>query len=274
MNNLNKFFKKYFSLFKSDNVLELRSVHISTCLKLQDFQIEKLKRVADIVKTSFCPQDWIENVPRTELPYYVHLFHADCRIKKIKSEIISENLDLIDYLNSNIYNLKSKEKAIAFKLFSLLSHDNHVNQSLSLLLFGLEANFYSESIERCDLVDFINYADGFLLFRPTNLHFGAASTDLIYRKVLAVAKKATQSDESCLENNAVSDNINSEWSLNRHSELINSVTLLNKLDLLNKEALSKFLSSFICFHYDDFSQANINEHVLLSLGKIHHNLWF
>ncbi len=87
---------------------------------------------------TFNPQEWIDCAPKSELPHYVQLFHADLQTKAAKSQIISEHVDLIDHLNSNMADLTTKEKAIAFKLFSILKLENL--SDLSILLSNLESD--------------------------------------------------------------------------------------------------------------------------------------
>lgn len=180
------------------------------------------------------------------LRWFKEIEDSNKKIKILKqsfdlNDVISKHLNspqmtlLVDYINSNFEQFNTKEKAIIFKIFSLVNHSNLSQVKLHNLLVRLETDYYDQ-IEKCDLVDFCNYLDGFFFFRDSNSHFYSKSTDTIFKKALNSLDSIPSASE-CLESSQIVDSINKQWleNLKHENKYVLSLHTLNKLSLLNSE---------------------------------------
>jgi hypothetical protein len=98
----------------------------------------------------------------------------------------------VTYVNHNLAEYTPKEKAILFKMLTMFmsknSNDTQSDASLQLVrnvLLSLEIDYYTLNLsEDLNLVDMINYRDGFYCYRDRTLHYIQASTECLYDKLV------------------------------------------------------------------------------------------
>jgi hypothetical protein len=88
-----------------------------------------------------------------------------------------------------------KEKAILFKMLAMLaskisngtsgSQSDASFQLVRNVLLSLEIDYYTLNLsEDLNLVDLVNYRDGFYCYRDQQMHFIQASTECLYEKLV------------------------------------------------------------------------------------------
>jgi hypothetical protein len=104
----------------------------------------------------------------------------------------------LEYLNANLGEYTPQEKACLFKMLTIVydkeSSDNNNNSKegaelLRKVLLTLEIDFYNLNLSELNLIDMINYRDGFNAYRERNLQFQKVSTDLIFYQLVDYVEK-------------------------------------------------------------------------------------
>jgi hypothetical protein len=227
---------------------------------------------------------WFEELPLNKRAHYIEIFQADRTLRFTRAKTALQNTGLVEYCHENLQELTTREKAIVFKLFSMLSTKSFDEPRLELvnrLLLRLEIDYYSEAIEKCDLVDFTNYSNGFAFFRASNssLVFHSKSADLMYKNIVSAIEsekwppkvdQGAPSESICEE--AISE-INKKWLINEELTVVNACHLLDQAVFISWGALTHFFSTFAkkeIFERVMSTETNCDEHVL-SLGKLEKN---
>lgn len=119
------------------------------------------------------------------------------------------------------------------------------------MLVKLETDYY-DHIDKCDLVDFSNYLDGFYLFRDTNTHFYSKSIDKIFRKALSELDNGHTPTRNDLEGSKLVESINKHWleNIDYENKYVIGLFALNKLTLLNSDGKGLFFFQLITNHYE------------------------
>ena len=108
----------------------------------------------------------------------------------LKSNIKKSNdfINNLKYLKENLSEFSTKEKAILFKMLSMLyDKDKDILQMKPLVdvLLTLEIDYYKLDLNELSLIDLVNYKDAFNYYRETNIiHFQTFTTDHIFKKNL------------------------------------------------------------------------------------------
>ncbi|CAF0893969.1 unnamed protein product, partial [Brachionus calyciflorus] len=164
---------------------------------------------------------------------------------------------LVEYINTNFDTFSTKEKSLVFKLLAIVNQQQKFqvkNAKLNELLTKLEIDYY-DNLEKCDLIDYVNYLDGFYHFRDSNLHFISKSTDKIFRKALNSLNELNTADTV-----DPVDSLNKLWyeNLRHENPILLGMYALNRLTFLNNDAKSIYFHLLISNQNEILKNSDMN----------------
>ncbi len=242
--------------------------------------LKQLLATSNSIRGSLHFLEWFEELPLNKRAHHIDIFQANRGLRGTRVKTAHDSNALVEYCHTNLNNLTTREKAIVFKLFSMLSTKSYDEPRLELinrLLLRLEIDYYSATIDKCDLVDFTNYSNGFAFFRSntSNLYFHSKSADLMFKSIVSSIKSETWPPPTALKTNNTDDceslisTINKKWLINEDLSVVNACHLLDQAVFISRGALNHFFTTFARKENFDrilSTESNADEHVL-SLGK-------
>jgi hypothetical protein len=181
-----------------------------------------------------------------------------------KSKLVQESSDFTNftsYLHENLNEFDHTEKAITFRILSML---NDESSKLKSILLKYEIDFYNLNHEQLNLTDMVNYWHGFKCYRQeNNLHFYSISLEHIHRNILKAVENHFSSKEQSEEASSPSfssqivNDLNKKFNAN---ELIFGLNLIgnNESSNFTYECRSEFFSNFLLQYSDKISNENLD----------------
>lgn len=182
-----------------------------------------------------------------------------------KSKIVQQSSNFTtftSYLHENLNEFDHTEKAITFRILSLLNDEN-LNSKLKPILLKYEIDFYNLNHEQFNLTDMVNYWHGFKCYRQeNNLHFDSISLEHIHRIILKEVENHFSSKEHSAEKEAslssqIVNDLNKKFN---KTELIFGLNLIGNREssMFTDNCRSVFFSNFLLQYGDKISNENLD----------------
>jgi hypothetical protein len=209
----------------------------------------------------------------------IQVFHASRQVNASKLDLVRFSSNLTDYILSNFDKLSTKEKALTFRLFSIINPTaqtmSQKSEKLIYLLCKLERDYLASMVgikqseelaERFELVDLINYFVGFNFHRTgqnANLQMHAQTTNVIFEMLVSSLRREEKVDKlgsrkeevSSDEHRQAIDRILSEdWLLNEANVLTNALAMANQMPLLDRNGMSLLFHLIVNGNYEKLAQ--------------------
>jgi hypothetical protein len=258
--------------FESNTTYNINSSLINFRLGKINNKIEcllSLKLTAQVLNAQFPGLHWIaQHKNNTWRAVNLQLFQKNINTDKKRSEIIERTHDLVTYLNENLSQFNAKEKAIIFKIFSIIKPFNHQLfkdrlAPLINLLSNLERDYFRDTVGECDVIDYLYYVQAFAFYRDSNLHFNAVTTDVAFQKIRSyitnlrqdqnTPKELEKGSEKTLEKAVEEDSefgkilndINACFGTDSNHTILNCINLIYNLSLLKRSGKSIFYHQLV-----------------------------
>jgi hypothetical protein len=187
-------------------------------------------------------------------------------LSNFKSKLVHESshfTNFTSYLHENLNEFDHAEKAITFRILSIL---NDESSKLKPILLKYEIDFYNLNHEQLNLTDMVNYWHGFKCYRQeNNLHFNSISLEHIHRNILKEVENhfssKGQSEEASSPSTSLSSQIVNDLNEKfNYNELIFGLNLIgnNESSNFTNECRSEFFSNFLLQYSDKISNKNLD----------------
>ena len=238
--------------------------------------LESLLATTSQLNAKLPPLEWFVQGTvnqRVEI-FFLHIFQANRRVNQIKQKLVGSMSASIDFMHTNFNQLSVKEKAAAFRLFSVLypHYNTAVDPALARLLLRLEIDYYANSIDQCDMIDLINYADGFKFYRflSGKTHFQAATANIAFEKVFKSVRdhRFQTTNERADADSLLVNKLNCQVTLCTRPDLTSACFMLHKVRGLTLDAWSLFVHIVMIQSRDRLFYTNSTDTLqIVEIGK-------
>jgi len=169
---------------------------VSSTIGSKQDTLNYFTRLSDRLHAEFTRYPYISSLKYLNTQLFVQNCEQETFVALAKSiRQSSDFIQSVQYLNSNLSEYTPKEKAILFKMLAMLaskisngtsgSQSDASFQLVRNVLLSLEIDYYTLNLsEDLNLVDLVNYRDGFYCYRDQQMHFIQASTECLYEKLV------------------------------------------------------------------------------------------